>query len=225
KTQQRTSSNVSGSRPGCKPRSLTSPSIENSKPSPSTENTRSFRHRDEGEAKIVDGNNVGTITQPTENDNELRQLTCTDNVNSDSGKVSIQFPDTRTSDKLKSQRVELPRVDFDESIQSNRFTGARRRKSRNVKRFKKESAVSIVDNARNGDKFEVHRVVDSEGLTRDDAADQRNLRKGCLTHLILPRFSSLLVIQLQYRTKYKMCNLIHNKKIIGVLFYEMHQSG
>ncbi|KAI3867094.1 hypothetical protein MKX03_028245, partial [Papaver bracteatum] len=197
KTQQRTqSSNVSGSRPGRKPRSLTSPSTENSKPSPATENTRSstrpLRHRvaskllygekkgngkDEGEAKIVDGNNVSTATQPTENQNDLRQLTCTDNVNSDSGKFSIQFPDMRTSDKVESQRVELPRVDFDESIQSNRFTGARRRKSGNVKRFKKESAPSVVDNARNGDKFEAHRVVDSEGLTRDDAADQRKAER------------------------------------------------
>ncbi|RZC63924.1 hypothetical protein C5167_025686 [Papaver somniferum] len=215
KTQQRTpSSNVSGSRPGRKPRSLTSPSTENSRPTPSAENSRptpsaensrpsTRRHRvaskslygekkgnvtNEGEAKIVDGNNVGTVTQPTENQNELRQRTCTDNVNSDSGKVSIQFPDMRTSDKVESQRVELGRVDFDESIQSNRFTGARRRKSGNVKRFKKESAVSIIDKAQNGDKFEAHR--DSEGLTRDDAADQRKAERlsnrSYITKIIKP---------------------------------------
>ncbi|RZC53530.1 hypothetical protein C5167_012376 [Papaver somniferum] len=226
KTQQRTpSSNVSGSRPGRKPRSLTSPSTENSKPTPSAENSRptpsaensrptpstenlrpsTRRHRvaskslygekkrnmtNEGEAKIVDGNSVGLVTQPTENQNELRQRTCTDNVNSDSGKVSIQFPDMRTSDKVESQRVELGRVDFDESIQSNRFTGARRRKSGNVKRFKKESAVSIVDKAQNGDKFEAHRVVDSEGLTRDGAADQRKVERlfntSYITKIIKP---------------------------------------
>ncbi|KAI3941849.1 hypothetical protein MKW92_020390 [Papaver armeniacum] len=202
KTQQRTpSSNVSGSRPGRKPRSLTSPSTENSRPS--TENsrlsTRPLRHRvaskllygerkgngmneSEAEAKIVDGNNVSTVAQQAEDQNgssnyEIRQRTCTDIVYSESGKVSIQIPDTRTSDKVESERVELPRVNFDESIQSNRFTGARRRKSGNVKRFKKETAVSVVDNARNGDKLEAHMVVDGEGMTRDNAADQRKAER------------------------------------------------
>ncbi|KAI3996412.1 hypothetical protein MKX01_021651 [Papaver californicum] len=194
KTQQRMpSSNVSGSRPGRKPRSLTSPSTDTIRPS-----TRPLRHRvaskslyregignetNEVEVKNVDGNNVGAVAQQTENENgssqfyELRQRTSTDNVNSDSGKVSIHFSDMRTSDLVEGHRVELPKVDFDESIQSNRFTGARRRKSGNVRRFKKESSVSTLDNARNRDKFEVHGVEDGEGPTGDDAGDQRKAER------------------------------------------------
>ncbi|KAI3986389.1 hypothetical protein MKX01_002234 [Papaver californicum] len=207
RTQQHMpSSNVSGSRPGRKPRSLTSPSTDTIRPS-----TRPLRHRvaskslyrerigsgtNEVEVKNVDGNNVGAVAQETENENgssqfyELRQRTSTDNVNSDSGKVSIHFSDMRASDMVEGHRVELPKVDFDESIQSNRFTGARRRKSGNVRRFKKESSVSTLDNARNGDKFEVHGVEDGEGLTGDDAGDQckaeRRFSTCYITKIIKP---------------------------------------
>ncbi|MCL7026504.1 hypothetical protein MKW94_012123 [Papaver nudicaule] len=191
KTQQRTpsSSTVSGSKPGRKPKSLTSPAVDSSRPS-----IRPRRHRvasksvygeskgnekNEGGFKNEDANNMEKTAQQTENGNgsskayELREKTPTDNLNSETGKVSIHFADMRTSDMVEGHSVELPKVDVDENTQSNRFTGAKRRKSGNVKRFKKEDA-------QNG-------VGDGEGRTGDDQQKVERLSNPCsITKIIKP---------------------------------------
>ncbi|XP_026431946.1 chromo domain-containing protein LHP1-like [Papaver somniferum] len=75
---------------------------------------------------------------------ELRERTSIDNLNSENGKKKV-------SDNMVESH--LPEVDFEESTtQSNRLTGAKRRKSRNVRRFQKES--TVLEDAQNGDKPE-----------------------------------------------------------------------
>ncbi|MCL7026995.1 hypothetical protein MKW94_021537 [Papaver nudicaule] len=173
-----TPSTVSGSRLGRKPRPLTSPSVDTPRPS-----LRPLSHRvasksvysgkngngmNEVEVKNVNGNNVDTIAHQTENG-------MNDNLNSESGKVFIHFSDMRTSDMVEGHSVGLPKVDIDENTQSNRSTGAKRRKSGNVRIFKKESIVSDLNDAQNGDKFDVQGVEDGEGPTWGDVGDQHKV--------------------------------------------------
>ncbi|KAI3857349.1 hypothetical protein MKW92_022255 [Papaver armeniacum] len=83
---------------------------------------------------------VGTITTQQTHENEsvssilseIRERTSTDNLNSENGK---KISDLRPSDNMMEGHI--PEVDFDHesTTHSNRLTGAKRRKSGNVRRL------------------------------------------------------------------------------------------
>ncbi|KAF8380854.1 hypothetical protein HHK36_028349 [Tetracentron sinense] len=107
--------------------------------------------------KHGNANNVETAEQTTENgyayislqdeqkkesevDPKLSELKGTISIEEvDAGKFSIHFPYTRTSE-LDVPTDELSKGELAEPVQSNRFTGAKKRKSGFVRRFKQDSA-------------------------------------------------------------------------------------
>ncbi|KAI3852830.1 hypothetical protein MKX03_028664 [Papaver bracteatum] len=114
-------------------------------------------HKEGNKENETDDEDVGTITTQQTHENEsvssrlfeIRERTSTDNLNSESGKKKVS--DITLNDNMLEGHI--PEVDFDESTShSNRLTGAKRRKSGNVKRFQKES--TRIDDAQNGDKSE-----------------------------------------------------------------------
>ncbi|KAI3919134.1 hypothetical protein MKW98_016687 [Papaver atlanticum] len=114
-------------------------------------------HKEGNKENETDDEDVGTITTQQTHENEsvssrlceIRERTSTDNLNSESGKKKVS--DITLYDNMLEGHN--PEVDFDESTShSNRLTGAKRRKSGNVKRFQKES--TMIDDAQNGDKSE-----------------------------------------------------------------------
>ncbi|OVA15762.1 Chromo domain/shadow [Macleaya cordata] len=229
KKQQRSTSNLSGSKVGRSSGALSSASVDNSSPLSApppdrVHTSKSVNSKDHGnneEAKNENGNNVERITQQTENGSsniclrneqnkeeivfevdpklsELKGITSTDNLNSGNGKVSINFSDTRNSDK-DGLTDGLPISEFGEPVPSNRFTGAKKRKSGCVRRFKQESASLEQDEGQNGiprrtmefgDKFEMVRVEDGEVPLGDDARDKNKLHDSMnppsITKIIKP---------------------------------------
>ncbi|RZC63659.1 hypothetical protein C5167_025413 [Papaver somniferum] len=98
-------------------------------------------------------NNPHSITHENESVSskvtELTERTSIENLNSENGEKKVS--DIRLSDNMVESHI--PEVDFDESTtHSNRLTGAKRRKSGNVRRFRKES--TVLEDAQNGDKSE-----------------------------------------------------------------------
>ncbi|XP_058084770.1 chromo domain-containing protein LHP1 [Magnolia sinica] len=160
-----------------------------------------------------------TENQDNANRGELQRTGCTEE---NSGNISILFPDSRPSEEDVSTDGHS-KIECMQLAQSSRFTGAKKRKSGSVRRFKQDLAAGDPEEAQNAaarsaidsrDKCDLLGIEDVESV--GDEAGDRNKLDDCTN----PPFITKLIKPIGYSA-----SVSNNVQDVSVTFTALRSDG